>query len=156
MPEFKDISPELGERLRNAIQDCDEVRQRAVTLVDVLKTVFDRSLDSIGIRITPVADDPLDVLIETPMGNGRLRLEWRTNADTILGRLLLQRRTVDQYDVPIWESVWAITVPPYGDITAGDRNGQVIRLNDPKSLSTTKAGLAMLYAIANGPQCEPA
>lgn len=152
MSEFRDISPELGEALRSAVEESKEVLQRSVSLVEVLKSAFDERLASIGIEFIVKSEDPLDVWLETPLGTGRLRLEWRTNADGVVGRLVLDRKTLDHYDVSIWQPVWAVTIPPYGDITAGDSHGQVIRLNDLKGISTTKTGLAMLYAIANGPQ----
>lgn len=152
MSEFRDISPELGEALRSAVEESKEVLQRSVSLVDVLKSAFDERLAAIGIEFIVKSEAPLDVLVRTPLGVGRLRLEWRTNADGVVGRLVVDRSTMDRYDVPVWEAVWAITIPPYGDITAGDSHGQVIRLNDLKGISTMKTGLAILYAIANGPQ----
>lgn len=155
---FKPLEEADWRGLAQAATNTPTIKQKAVNLIDLLKTTFESPniLGEGNFRVLAPDDNNSIAKIETFLGHARARLTWKSDREDISGVLVFERKLFDSQDQVFWEPIWALTISAYENphITNGDETF-VVEMNSPmgsrRQNSTFVAGMTVLYGIVNGP-----
>ncbi|MCY0910851.1 hypothetical protein [Massilia antarctica] len=94
--------------------------------------------------------------LRTPFGDCRVRTGWRTSSAELEGQIIFERNAVDATGNMMWEAIWGLNIPLYGDPYSGSGPRAVaIPLGHPDKGASEAAIFAalmsILYGIVNGP-----
>lgn len=96
--------------------------------------------------------------ITSPLGRGRIRLEYFVKDDDLVGRLVIERIDSDIENRLSAKPVWAIWLPQRGEPITADGQGPTVAmtrtLKDDRKHTAYVAGMSIFYAIMAGPHSE--
>ncbi|QKY08760.1 hypothetical protein [Janthinobacterium lividum] len=155
---FKPLEEADWRGLAYAATNVPTIKQKAVNLLELLKTTFEspNMLGEGNFRVLPPDDNNSIAKIETFLGDARARLTWKSDREDISGVLLFERKLLDSQDQVFWEPIWALTISSYENpyVTNGDETF-VVDMNsvmgNRRQNSAFVAGMTVLYGIVNGP-----
>lgn len=139
-------------------QTTERIRARCNQLIElIIASSVKPSLLGMGNFEIKRTDDP-GVLadIKTPVGSGRLALEWSLAGAELFGMLMFEREGRDKYGAVLWEPVWGLMVPEYDDPFSGE-DGSALRIplnsafGSNLSNAVFTAVMSMLFGLVNGP-----
>lgn len=146
------------DKLYDAVEDAEKVKGRISAIVKQLGIEFE-SQSRTGLLFTSNSDWPVCAQIESPLGRGRLRVEWTVLENGIAGLVVVDREVVTPFNQLEYQPVWAFTVPEYGDAYIGiGQERENLRIHALASGQVTgmtyELGMSILYKIATGSREE--
>ena len=110
--EFKKL-PESQQRVFAQVNNkIDEIRGRSATIVAALAQRCGEihTFASAGFAIL-VDENGVSAAIKSPIGDGRIALQWAIHDDALVGVLRFEKLCRDEYDGNFYKLVWALFVP---------------------------------------------
>lgn len=152
--EFRSVTLDEGLLAADAVAEQEKVVRRATSLIEALGKQFNdqHTAGVSGLAFATGGDYPVVGMVKSPFGNGRITLGWRLEGRELVGVLTLAREQIDHLGRNVWEPVLAGGLPSNGGRRGGlevteDKQGMIRNQVD----LDVALGLAMLYAILNGP-----
>lgn len=154
---YSPINEDQWSALYSCAPGAAKIRDRCTRLVEEIAAVFStRDLESVGLRIKASEPGPDDVFaqIDSPIGQGRLRLTWGVDDNGLVGILQVEKKLRTPEDKHIWLPTWGVTVPGSGYPYVGSGEGklQVKRSFGQARDPLFDCGMSMLYAISVKPE----
>ncbi len=142
------------DKLYHAVEGAEKVKGRISAIVKQLGIEFD-SQSRTGLSLTSHSDWPVCALIESPLGRGRLRVEWTVLESGVAGLVIVDREVLTSFNQLEYQPVWAFTVPEYGDAYIGSgqerESLRIHALTSGQVIGTAyELGMSILYKIAAG------
>ena len=151
---FAPVQENQWRRLQQSAGNIDVIKSKAERIITGLTNVFKPGEENGSPRIVFKVINEVRLLaeVETDLGSGRLRLDWRSDESALFGLLLFERLQLDQRDRPFWEPGLSVKVPADG---AWEVGGEPTTISGSQNLREGDKlyvlGLSILYVIINGP-----
>lgn len=152
---FRPVTEHEWRGLQSSLGLHERIRTRATNIVAWLGAVFNDCEPGgvIGLEFQSQADDDVVCRIATPVGKGRIRLDWVLVNNELHGLLIVEKAIRDEADKPKWIRVWQLNVPEASAVfVATPDEGYSLRaVGRQRENDVFAIGMGILFAIVNGP-----
>lgn len=161
---FRDVATNEYELVRNWPTSAEKLGRRATLIASYLGKMFGtEAFGGVpGLLFVPCEKPFPTVLcdVNSPAGNGRLRLEYALVAEELVARVVVERAQLDEQSQPIHRPVWAFHVPERGlgfVEPSGGGSTFVFDAGAGHALenSIIALGLSISFALVAGPLVKP-
>lgn len=158
--QYQQIPEEFWGSLRGCVESSTIIRERCTRLLTDLKKIFDdaemRAFVGLGFEEPEGAPSDVLALLESPLGSGRVRLDWGLESNELVGIAHVEKKVLTPEDGYVWVPVWGIVIPQSGNPFTGPEGHRFqVRydriLGDGFRNSLFECGMSMLCAISVKP-----
>ena len=156
---FRMITEGEWRRLQDSGGQHDRIRARVSRIIGWLAMLFNGNSPGGVVGLTFNAETEGDVIchVATPVGSGRIRLDWTLIEGQLHGLLLVEKGTTDELEQRRWLRVWELKVPETSNVfVAQPSDGYAVRQSSGTQLEHDifALGMSIYFSIVSGPVTE--
>lgn len=152
---FRPVTEHEWRGVQSSLGLHERIRTRATNIVTWLGVVFNDSEPGgvAGLEFQSQTDDDIICQVVTPVGKGRMRLDWTLINNDLHGLLVVEKVIRDEFDKPRWIRVWQLNIPEASSVfVATPDDGYSLRpIGRQRENDVFSIGMGILFAIVNGP-----